>query len=158
MLQLTSSQYKKIIEQGLAGKPLEICGLLAGRRSVDSSLVESTFAEVLEIYPIESEDQSEKTYTLNPLQQLRADKDAVSKGMEIIGIYHTHPATQPYPSPTDVKRAHWEGADDLMYPDYSFLIVSLRQPETPEPRSFYIRGARIPEDIVEEEVVITPDA
>jgi proteasome lid subunit RPN8/RPN11 len=158
MLRLSSSQFQKITEQGLAGKPLEICGLLAGRRSADSALEESTFAEVLEIYPIDSEDQNEKTYTLNPLQQLRAEKDAAAKGMEIIGIYHTHPATQPYPSPTDVKRAHWGDTDDLMYPDYSFLIVSLRQPETPEPRSFYIRGARIPEDIVEEEVVITPDA
>lgn len=158
MLRLSSSQFGQIVEQGLAGKPLEICGLLAGRRSPDAHLEEGALAIVQEIYPIDSEDQSEKTYTLNPLQQLRAEKDANKKGLEIIGIYHTHPATQPYPSPTDVKRAHWEGADDLMYPDYSFLIVSLRQPETPEPRSFYIRGARIPDDIVEEEVVITPHA
>jgi hypothetical protein len=55
-------------------------------------------------------------------------------------------------------RAHWGDPVDLMFPDFSFLIFSLRHPETPEPRSFYIRGARIPEDIVEEEVVITPDA
>lgn len=158
MLHLSSSQFEQIVKQGLAGKPLEICGLLAGRRSPDVQREEGTLATVQEIYPIDSEDQSEKTYTLNPLQQLRAEKDARSKGLEIIGIYHTHPATQPYPSPTDVKRAHWEDTDDLMYPNYSFLIVSLRQPETPEPRSFYIRGVRIPEDIVEEEVVIIPHA
>lgn len=158
MLHLTSSQFEKIVAQGRAGKPLEICGLLAGRRVSNPSLEEGTSAEVQQIYPIDSEDQSEKTYTLNPLQQLRAEKDAASKGWSILGIYHTHPATMPYPSPTDVKRAHWEGTEDLMYPDYSFLIVSLRQPETPEPRSFYIRGARIPEDIIEEAVVITPHA
>jgi len=158
MLHLSSTQFEQIVQQGLAGKPLEICGLLAGRRTTDAVLAEGTSATVEEIYPIDSQDQSEKTYTLNPLQQLRAEKDAAAKGLEIIGIYHTHPATQPYPSPTDVRRAHWGDTDDLMYPDYSFLIVSLRQPESPEPRSFYIRGARIPEDIVEEEVVITPHA
>ena len=91
---------------------------------------------------------------MNALQQMRAEKEIRAQGLEIVGIYHTHPATVPYPSKTDVARAHWGESDDLLFPDYSYLIVSLRDPENPEPHSFKIQGRRIPEDIVEETVSI----
>jgi proteasome lid subunit RPN8/RPN11 len=156
MLRLTPEQFARIVEQGRAGKPLEICGLLAGRRdqSGSQSTLDVADTTVEEVYPIDSQDQSELTYTMNPLQQLRVEKDAKARGLEIVGIYHTHPATQPYPSKTDVARAHWGDTDDLMFPEYSYLIVSLRDPENPEPRSYKIRGRNIPDDIVEEPVVI----
>jgi proteasome lid subunit RPN8/RPN11 len=109
---------------------------------------------VAEVFPIDSDDRSELTYSMNPLQQLRVEKEARARGLEIVGIYHTHPATQPYPSKTDVARAHWGDTDDLMFPGYSYLIVSLRDVEHPEPRSFKIQGRRIPEDILEEPVTI----
>ncbi len=152
MLRLTPEQFARIVEQGRAGKPLEICGLLAGRRMGSTSDGAETVVE--EVYPIDSEDQSELTYTMNPLQQLRVEKDAKARGLEIVGIYHTHPATQPYPSKTDVARAHWGDTDDLLFPEYSYLIVSLREVENPEPRSYKIRGRNIPDDIVEEPVII----
>lgn len=91
---------------------------------------------------------------MNPLQQMRAEREMRASGLEIIGIYHTHPATIPFPSKTDVARAHWGETDDLLFSEYSYLIVSLREPSTPEPRSFKIRGRRIPEDIEEETVRI----
>jgi proteasome lid subunit RPN8/RPN11 len=91
---------------------------------------------------------------MNPLQQMRAEKEIRNLGLEVLGIYHPHPATQPYPSKTDVARAHWGDTDELMFPEYSYLIVSLREPSTPEPRSYKIRGRNIPEDIEEEAVVI----
>ncbi len=68
--------------------------------------------------------------------------------------YHTDPATQPYPSITDVRQAHWGDSDDLTFPGFSYLIVSLRDVENPEARSFKIEGRRIPEDIREEPVTI----
>jgi proteasome lid subunit RPN8/RPN11 len=147
MLHLPREQFQKIVAHGLEGKPLEICGFLAGRSTPEGK-------EVLEVFPIESDDKSELTYSMNPLQQLRAEKEIRALELEIVGIYHTHPATVPYPSKTDVARAHWGETDELMFPDYSYLIVSLREPHAPEPRSFHIRGRRIPEDIHEESVAI----
>jgi len=149
MLQLTQAQFERIVEQGRAGKPLEICGLLAGNKDADGEMT-----EVVEVFPIDSDDRSEVTYSMNPLQQLRVEKEARTRGLKIVGIYHTHPATQPYPSKTDVARAHWGETDDLLFPGYSYLIVSLRDVEHPEPRSFKIQGRRIPEDILEEPVAI----
>jgi proteasome lid subunit RPN8/RPN11 len=147
MLKLSRAQFEKIAAQGLEGKPLEICGFLAGHSTPSGG-------EVAAVFPIESDDKSALTYTMNPLQQLRAEKEIREQGLEVLGIYHTHPATQPYPSKTDVARAHWGETDDLLFPEYSYLIVSLREPNAPEPRSYKIRGWNIPDDIEEEMVVI----
>jgi proteasome lid subunit RPN8/RPN11 len=149
MLKLSSEQFARIVAQGREGKPLEICGLLAAPKDRAG---EGTV--VAEVYPVESDDKSELTYTINAGGYIRAERDARSKGLEIVGIYHTHPATVAYPSKTDVARAHWGDTDDLLFPEYSYLIVSLRDPENPEPHSFKIRGRRIPEDVEEEPVVI----
>jgi proteasome lid subunit RPN8/RPN11 len=148
MLNIPQEQFAQIIEHGLEGKPLEICGFLAGRSTPDAR-------QVVAVFPIESDDKSPLTYSMNPLQQMRAEKEIRAQGLEIVGIYHTHPATQPYPSKTDVARAHWGESDDLLFPQYSYLIVSLRDPHHPEPRSFKIQGRRIPQDIAEEPVSIT---
>jgi proteasome lid subunit RPN8/RPN11 len=147
MLQLTSEQFAQIVAQGREGKPLEICGLLAGTKTGDETKVEA-------VYPVESDDKSELTYSLNSIGYMRAVKDTEARGLEVVGIYHTHPATVAYPSVTDVARAHWGDTDDLLFPGYSYLIVSLRDVENPEPHSFKIKGRRMPQDIVEEPVVI----
>jgi proteasome lid subunit RPN8/RPN11 len=147
MLKLSGDQFARIVAQGREGKPLEICGLLAARES-------SGDLEIEEVYPVESDDKSELTYTVNARGYMQAERDAKARGLKIVGIYHTHPATVAYPSKTDVARAHWGDTDDLLFPDFSYLIVSLRDPENPEPHSFKIRGRRIPEDIDEEPVVI----
>ncbi|RYG68162.1 M67 family peptidase [bacterium] len=147
MLQLTAEQYADIVAHGLEGKPLEICGLLVGTQDGENTVV-------LEAHRTDSEDKSELTYTVNPLQQMKIERDATKRGLKVVGIYHTHPATVPYPSVTDVARAHWGDTDDLLFSGYSYLIVSLRDPQNPEPRSFKIEGRRIPEDVREENVSI----
>jgi len=147
MLYLDIADYQKIIQHGLSGKPLEICGLLVGLKNGDDT-------HVSEVHAVDSKDLSEKTYNMDALKYLKIDADVKARGLEIVGIYHTHPATEPYPSPTDMERAHWEGTDEAIFPGYSYLIVSLRDPANPEPRSFVLVGKRRPEDVREETVRI----
>ena len=112
-------------------------------------------ATVSEVHRVDSTDPQETTYSMDGLQYMKIETDARKRDLEIVGIYHTHPATVPYPSKTDVARAHWDQeGDDLIFPGYSYLIVSLRDPANPEPRSFKITGRRIPNDIVEEPVAV----
>ena len=111
-------------------------------------------SHVLEVHAVDSKDLSEKTYNMDALKYMKIDADAQKRGLQIVGIYHTHPATEPYPSPTDMERAHWEGSDEAIFPGYSYLIVSLRDSHTPEPRSFKLVGKRRPEDVQEEVVRI----
>ena len=68
-------------------------------------------------------------YVIDPREQLRAFRSIDAAGEELVGIYHSHPVSQPYPSPTDRAEAH--------YPDALYVVVSLRS-GTPELRAFRI--------------------
>ena len=68
-------------------------------------------------------------YVIDPREQLKAFRSIDAAGEELIGIYHSHPVSQPYPSPTDRAEAH--------YPDAVYVLVSLRT-GTPEMRAFRI--------------------
>ena len=121
-----------IIAQAREEAPNECCGMMGGRGEV-----------VEEVFPGRNKDQSPKTYYMDPEDQFKADREIEKRGWELVGIYHSHPHTDAYPSKTDVARA--------LYPDARYVIVSLRDPDTPQLRAFRIVDGRI----TEEEVVIT---
>ena len=54
-----------------------------------------------------------------PPDHLRADRDAEGRGLEIIGVMHSHTHTEAYPSPTDVAQAP--------DPAWHYVIVSLKR-------------------------------
>jgi proteasome lid subunit RPN8/RPN11 len=64
---------------------------------------------------------------------------------EAVVIYHSHTATEAYPSRTDADIAGW--------PDAHYLLVSTREPESEEIRSF-----RIVDGVVTEEEINIADA
>lgn len=75
-------------------------------------------------------------YVIDAREQLAAFREMDARGEELVAIYHSHPVSQPYPSPTDRAEAH--------YPDAIYLLVSLRT-GTPE-----LHGYRIDEGFVRE--------
>jgi proteasome lid subunit RPN8/RPN11 len=68
-------------------------------------------------------------YVIDPREQLKAFRTIEAAGEELVAIYHSHPVSQPYPSPTDRAEAH--------YPDAFYILVSLRTGK-PEVRAFRI--------------------
>jgi [CysO sulfur-carrier protein]-S-L-cysteine hydrolase len=68
-------------------------------------------------------------YRIHPREQLRAFQTMDDHDDELVAIYHSHPASQPYPSPTDRDEAH--------YPEAVYILVSLRT-AAPEVRAFRI--------------------
>lgn len=114
------------------GLPLEACGLLAGPAGQSKANV---------CYPTDNVARSARVYTVDPLQHLKADRDAESRGLEILGVFHSHTHTDAYPSPTDVAQAP--------DPAWHYVLVSLRD-EMPSVRSFRIVEGKI----VEEGVVV----
>ena len=136
VLRLTESQYGTIIGNCYDGLPDEACGLLLGPLGADG---EST-GVVTEARPCRNADASARTYTVDPRDMLAAGRAAEAGGDEIVGVWHSHTHTDPYPSPTDVRQA--------VDPRWWYLIVSLRD-TAPMLRAYRIVDGTITEHAVE---------
>ncbi|GJQ34078.1 MAG: hypothetical protein JETCAE01_00880 [Anaerolineaceae bacterium] len=90
-LTITNEQLNKIIAHVDSQLPLEACGLLAGRGSRVESLIEVT-----------NQAQSPVRYVMDPIEQLKAFEWIESQGLELLGIFHSHPTGPETVSPTDI--------------------------------------------------------
>ncbi|MDQ1439359.1 MAG: [CysO sulfur-carrier protein]-S-L-cysteine hydrolase [Acidimicrobiaceae bacterium] len=131
MLRLAQPAYQRMVGHCLDGLPLEACGLLGGH-------VDTAKADVC--YPCRNEAQSAKLYSIG-IDYMHAERDADARGIEIIGVFHSHTHTDPYPSPTDIAQA--------VDPAWHYVIVSLRD-TAPMVRSYRI----VDGTVVEEPVVV----
>ena len=130
---MTPEVRSAVIEHCLDGRPEEACGLLGGT-------VEGDSAEATVCYPGRNLAASALVYELDPKDHLAADRDAEDRGLEIVGVFHSHTHTEAYPSPTDVARAP--------DPFWHYVLVSLRDDE-PVVRSFRIQDETITEEPLE---------
>lgn len=122
ILCVSSDQLEQMIEQARADVPLETCGLLAGRDG-----------RVARVLPVPNILHSPVAYRMDG--QALADA-MVACDYEPLGIYHSHPAGPPVPSPTDVAES--------FYPDSVYVIISLAQ-VPPSVRAFRILGGAVTE-------------
>ena len=76
--------------------PLEACGLLAGKNS-----------SVEKVLTVTNQARSEVKYTMEPIEQLHAFEWIESSGLELLGIFHSHPAGPETLSPTDIAQAYY---------------------------------------------------
>jgi [CysO sulfur-carrier protein]-S-L-cysteine hydrolase len=130
VLTLTTEVWRQMVGHAYDGLPDEACGLLAGELGTDR-------AE--HFYPCRNAAASSRVYTVDPGDHLRADRDAEDRGLEIIGVMHSHTHTEAYPSPTDVAQAP--------DPGWHYVIVSLKR------ESAVLRSYRIVEGAIDEEAV-----
>lgn len=103
--------------------PEESCGLLAS----DSDGI------VRMAYPLTNALRSATNYTLEPREHVKALRHAEARGWELSGVFHSHPHTGAYPSPTDVRLA--------AEPDWLYVVVGMLG--SPEVRGFRIRDGQI---------------
>lgn len=112
MLILPRSLADEIIAHARRETPDECWGFLAG-----------TADRVRGIFPCENgaaKDERPFLYQTEPHSQRLADDAIAAKGWDILGIYHSHTHTQPYPSPTDIREAN------PFLGDIAYVLVSLR--------------------------------
>ena len=106
--------------------PEECCGLILGK--LVSSAAE-TLKSVVKLAPLDNEwtpdvievDRAEHTtkrrrYWIDPKDMLRVQKQAREQGLNIIGVYHSHPDHPAVPSECDRVQA---------WPTYAYVIVSV---------------------------------
>ena len=123
-----------MLAHAIAGLPDEACGLLGGAYGTD----------VIEVFvPTENTDHSAKTYSIGPEGFRDADAALGPRGLDVVGVMHSHTHTDPYPSPTDVAKA-----DNPLLEGWHYIIVSLRDTE-PMLRCWLLDGGTIVEQPIE---------
>jgi [CysO sulfur-carrier protein]-S-L-cysteine hydrolase len=99
----------------------ECCGLLGGRdRAIRHAFSARNVAERAAI-----------AYEIAPKELFRLMREIRASGLELLGIYHSHPKGDNRPSPRDVERAY--------YPDVAYVIVSPHAGQPLPIRAFSIR-------------------
>jgi proteasome lid subunit RPN8/RPN11 len=91
------------------------------------------------LYALENSNPSAATYLIDPADHMRALKDMSDRGLELVGIYHSHPDSPPLPSITDINQAFFPGTKDLNYPGVAYVIVGLSGP-SPEVKAYRIEA------------------
>jgi [CysO sulfur-carrier protein]-S-L-cysteine hydrolase len=131
MLTISSVLYEKIVAHARADHPDEACGVIAG--PVGSDRPERFIAML-------NAERSPTFYRFDSLEQLRVWREMDDRDEEPVVIYHSHTATEAYPSRTDVSYANEPGAH--------YVLVSTRDPATAEVRSYRILDGQVTEEPV----------
>jgi len=136
MLTISRAMVDRVIAHARADHPVEACGVIAGPAGSDrpERFVAMTNAE-----------RSPTFYRFDSMEQLRVWREMDDRDEEPVVIYHSHTATEAYPSRTDISYA--------MEPTAHYLLVSTADPGRTPVRSFLI----VDEVVTEEQVVVVDD-
>lgn len=119
---LTRSHWNAMRRHAARRAPLEACGLLAGKE-----------ARVEAVYGMRNAARSPLRFRMEARAQWRAFRRIEDLGLELVGIYHSHPNGPDKPSPTDVAEA--------MYP----VVHVVWSPKNGkwQARGFWIEGGKV---------------
>lgn len=133
MLTITPAIKAHIEQHAESTYPHECCGVLVGSAGNGRVAVEAHRTGNL------NTERAHDRFELDPRDYMRIDREARARGLDIIGIYHSHPDHPAQPSATDLAAA-WEG--------YSYVIVSVRNGEAADFHSFELQGGAFSQEEV----------
>lgn len=122
MIRIEQKAWDLMVSHAGRTYPNECCGAMLGR-------VEGSEKLVTEAIPVENAFTGEQgaRYEIRPEDLIAADKAARSKGLDLIGIFHSHPDCDAYFSKTDLENS---------CPWYSFVVLSIRNGKFDHAASF----------------------
>ena len=127
MLGLPQRFIEEMIAHAQEEAPNECCGIIAGENGRAAKLFRAKNAEA-----------SPYRYSVDPQDLFRIHRECEDSGWEFLAIYHSHTASEAYPSPTDVRLAFW--------PEAYYVLVSLQEPRAPALRAFRIVEGEVTEE------------
>lgn len=106
--------YNEVLEESKRAYPNECCGVLLGTQASDGSSHKTVKAAV----PTENinTERAADRFDIDPRKLLEIEKQASRDGLDVIGIYHSHPDHPDRPSEFDRERG---------WPEYSYMIISV---------------------------------
>jgi len=122
MIEIQNDAWETMVDHAQRTFPDECCGAMLGRVDGDRKTV--TVA-----VPIENSFRGAQgaRYEIRPEDLLEADKAARSRGLDLVGIFHSHPDCDAYFSETDLKNS---------CPWYSFVVLSVKNGRFDHANSF----------------------
>lgn len=113
MIEIEKNAWQTMVDHAQKTFPNECCGAMLGRVDGDHKLV--TLAMPIENSYVGAQGSR---YEIRPEDLMAADREARVRGMDVIGIFHSHPDCDAYFSETDLKNS---------CPWYSFVILSIKE-------------------------------
>jgi proteasome lid subunit RPN8/RPN11 len=113
MIHIETEPWSAMVAHAQRTYPNECCGAMLGTIDGETKKVSEAIALENAFAGIQAE-----RYELRPEDLLAADKAARDRGMDLIGIYHSHPDCDAYFSTTDLKNS---------CPWYSFVVLSIQK-------------------------------
>jgi [CysO sulfur-carrier protein]-S-L-cysteine hydrolase len=132
VLRIDQATYDAIVAHARADHPDEACGIVAGPAGTDRPE---------RFVPMLNAARSPTFYEFDSMDLLRLYRELDDRDEEPVVIYHSHTATEAYPSRTDITLAQEPGAH--------YVLVSTRDPEMVEFRSYRIVDGVVTEEPVE---------
>lgn len=114
MLVLSKGMHERIAAHGAASYPYEGCGLLLGLAENGRNVVVDA-RPLANVWPVESE--KPERFRIAEDDWRDVELEAMSEGLDVVGIFHSHPDHPPVASPRDLAWASWSG--------YSYLITQV---------------------------------
>jgi proteasome lid subunit RPN8/RPN11 len=131
MLKLSEEAHAQIAAHGAATYPYEGCGLLLGAATEGLNVV-TAVQPLPNVWP-EVEERRVR-FRIDPNAWRDAELEAALQGLDVVGVFHSHPDHPPVASPRDLAWAAWPG--------YSYLITAVRQGQPQESRSWQLQPDR----------------
>src|SRR3954452_11378779 len=131
MLTITQALFDQIVAHAREDHPDEACGVVAG--PVGSGRPER-------FVPMLNAARAPTFYEFDSADLLALYREMDDRDEEPVVIYHSHTATEAYPSQTDIALAQEPGAH--------YVLVSTREPDSVELRSYRILDGEVTEEEV----------
>jgi proteasome lid subunit RPN8/RPN11 len=130
MTRLSASAAERIRAEGERAYPDECCGLLLGRDEADGTRA------LLEALPGENAREAgerRRRFVIEADDFLRGELSARARGLDVVGIYHSHPDHPALPSEYDREHA---------LPYYSYIIVAVENGRAAAMNGFVLAADR----------------
>jgi len=124
VLKMQSAHWQSMRRHVIAQAPLEACGLLAGKQDAVEAVLKVRNAE-----------QSPVRFRMDPQGQFHAFEWIEANGLELLGIYHSHPSGPETASATDIAEAAYDAVH----------VIWSRLKRTWKARGFWIEAGEVTE-------------
>ena len=127
MLTLPGAVIDEIVAHAREEAPNECCGIIGGADGHATKLFRAKNSEA-----------SPYRYSVDAKDLFRIYRECEENDWNFLAIYHSHTASEAYPSPTDVRLAFW--------PEAYYILVSLQDGVNPVVRAFRILDGTVTEE------------